>query len=501
MVGSSNRSRVWKVNSLGVAAAIVLAMFVLVIPTRSTQALPGDFVGTVAFSVPCTSGIGVGIAFDGTNLWYSCYGGPTTDLHRASTAGVVSASYDIVPGGWAGLGALSYDATRNAIWAGEGFGGPAGEPIYKIQLDAGKNVIGTTIEANVADPGFCDVDLDDGLAFDANTVANPADDVIYYSNDCATTVIRAYSVAAFPAAVFSEPPFAWGGAACYNSGLAVGGQLLYEGSDGCSHVWVEDKVTKLPSYDFTTIVPGDPTFRDEDLECDTSTFAVDVMWSKEAYAPMRAHAFEIQAGSCGIGGGVGGPDIEVEKDFRFTDVDFPQCNFGTPLPLDHGHALVDVVLHPKTGIVLNTNPGQLYGVETVTGAGITQVYMTDTFGFQFDVNPPQAPGGVTVLVHNTTAGTCTVTDLTNGPGVIITVDNTLNVVTAYVNLTVARGFALTSSEELLLFKKFEPSPDFKGTLQVFPQHFLNEVSVEAQFGEESASAGTSAQIHLRAKKG
>jgi hypothetical protein len=101
--------------------------------------------------------------------------------------------------------------------------------------------------------------------------------------------------------------FDWAGTGgCYNSGLALGNQLIFEGADGCSHVYVVDKSD--PSkvlFDFSTAVPGDPNFRDEGLTCDTKTYAAQgqqVMWSKEAYSPMRAHAFVIPAGTCGIGG-------------------------------------------------------------------------------------------------------------------------------------------------------------------------------------------------------
>jgi len=290
-----------------VLIGLVLAMAVLALTVVAYGApAVGDLVGTVNFSVLCESGLGVGIAYDGTNLWYSCYGS-VTDLYRANpTTGAVDLWYDIVPDG--GLGALSYDATRNLIWAGEGGGGPAGEPIYRIYLDAGKNVIGSDIAFDVADPNFCDINLDDGLAFDARSVADPNDDVIYYSNDCGPRPIRVYDLGGN-----LVESFAWGGAACYNSGLALGGQLLYQGSDGCSHVWVVDKTTKAAAFDFSTIVPTDLSFRDEDLECDTNTFAAlgkHVMWSVEAYdnnwsipgGNRRAHAFEIEFGSCGIGG-------------------------------------------------------------------------------------------------------------------------------------------------------------------------------------------------------
>ena len=278
-------------------AVATLAILTVVI---SAFAQPGTLVGSVTFSVDCESGIGVGIAYDGTNLWYSCYeyGFEVSklDLHRANpTTGVVSASFDIVATG--GLGALSYDATRNVIWAGEGGGGPGGGPIYRIDLDAGNNVLGSALVFSTGD--ICG--LDDGLAFDARNVADVTDDVLYYSDDCGTVIIDVYPIAG-GAPVES---FAWGGVGCYNSGLAVGGQLLYQGSDGCSHVWVVDKTTKAAAYDFSTVVAGDPNFRDEDLECDTNTFIAlgkHVMWSKEAYSPMRAHAFEIEPGTCGVGG-------------------------------------------------------------------------------------------------------------------------------------------------------------------------------------------------------
>lgn len=269
--------------------------------TSAAQAATGDYVATAHFSEPCPSGIGVGIAYDGKNLWYSCYGwGGSGDLHRADPfTGVVSASYDIVSNG--GLGALSYDATRHALWAGEG-GGGVGGAVYRIDLDPLTNaVLGSQIVFNVAVVvGLCG--LDDGLAFDANAVGDPNDDLIYYSNDCWVTTIRAFDL---NGNLVDSFPFA--GSGPHNSGLAVGGQLLYEADVFSSLALVVDKTTKALQFSFLTAVVGDPNFHPEDLECDTNTFvtaalARHVMWSKEAYAPMRAHAFEIPFGSCGVGG-------------------------------------------------------------------------------------------------------------------------------------------------------------------------------------------------------
>ncbi len=264
------------------AAAVVFS----VVFSPPASAARGDRVATVVFSSSCRSGIGVGIAYDGSNLWYSCYAS-SPDLYRADPkTGQVTASYNIA----GGLGALAYDTTRNAIWAGWG-GGNTGK-VYLIQLDENGNVQSSALKFDASVAVVCG--LDDGLAFDAQ------DDTLYISDDC-SSVIHHYSTTGTHLGQFS-----WAGSSCYNSGLAIGGNLLYEGSDGCNHVWVVDKTNPaVRVFDFPTAVSGDPNFRDEDLECDIFTFADQgkhVMWSKEAYEPMRAHAFEIDFGSCGVGG-------------------------------------------------------------------------------------------------------------------------------------------------------------------------------------------------------
>src|SRR5947209_8737154 len=92
-----------------------LLFFSVIAPLAN--AANGDLVATVHFSVTCTSGfqgLGVGIAFDGANLWYSCYQA-SPDLYRANPrTGQVTAAYTIA----GGIGALAYDAKRNALWGG-----------------------------------------------------------------------------------------------------------------------------------------------------------------------------------------------------------------------------------------------------------------------------------------------------------------------------------------------------------------------------------------------
>ena len=273
---------------------IFLYFVLLVMPVSIAFAATGDLVGSVHFDTPCSSGIGVGVAFDGTNLWYSCYTS-ATDLYKADPiTGAVLASYSLN----GGLGALAYDAGRNAIWAGWGNGADSGH-VYKIQLDGSKNFNSFFDVFTNLDPVV--VGLDDGLAFDAS------DDTLYISDDTSTTIHHLKTDGTHLG------DFSWAGSGCYNSGLAIGGDLLYQGSNGCNHVWVVDKVSKAASFDFSTVQGNDLGFRDEDLECDTNTFASSgkhVMWSVEAYdinhgpsfGDRRALAFEIPFGSCGVGG-------------------------------------------------------------------------------------------------------------------------------------------------------------------------------------------------------
>lgn len=293
-------------NHLQFVALAICALSPLV---RDAGAAPGDPVATVTFSTDCagSQGLGVGIAFDGTNLWYSCYATPT-DLHKADpVTGQVLASFNVA----GGLGALAWDSKRKKLWAGAGCAaGQDGSEIYLIDPKSGK----ATLEFKVPNgAGQC---LDDGLAYDGTS------DSIFFSPDGATN-IRHLDSTGTPLPDDNAP---WNGSGCYNSGLAIGGGLLYEGSDGCNHVWVVEKDSKEPKYDFST---GDN--RDEDLECDTVTFAGSgkhVMWSKEAYAPARAHAFEIPFGSCGVGGRPAPPPVVPTDIMAFSDGELLRTTSG-----------------------------------------------------------------------------------------------------------------------------------------------------------------------------
>jgi hypothetical protein len=268
---------------------IVVALVLLAgLASLPAQADTGDQVHETVFDVPCS--LGVGIAFDGQHLWYSCHSGSPNLFRADALTGIVDRSYD-VPDVERRVDALSYDATRNVIWAAV----PPNE-IWRIDLDANKELVAQSHYKTVND----DCSILDGLAFDARNVADPTDDVFYYSDDCWTIVIDVYDFnPGNPAPIES---FSWAGAGAHNSGLAVGGQLLFQTDMFNADVYVVDKTTKVDQFNYSVDLP-----HPEDQECDTDTFVglgKDVMWIKEAYEA-KARAFEIPRGTCGIGGVAG----------------------------------------------------------------------------------------------------------------------------------------------------------------------------------------------------
>src|SRR4051812_47890999 len=85
-------------------AAVVALVLGSVAGSPSASAANGDLVQQTNFGQSCGSGIGVGIAFDGTNLWYSCYAS-SPDLFKANPlTGAVISSYTVA----GGLGALAW---------------------------------------------------------------------------------------------------------------------------------------------------------------------------------------------------------------------------------------------------------------------------------------------------------------------------------------------------------------------------------------------------------
>ena len=205
-------------------------------------------------------------------------------------------------------------------------------------------------------------------------------------------------------------------------------------------------------------------------------------------------------------------DVAVEKDIRSTDANFTPIDpeTGAPLPAELGAVLdtahddhfgVSVQVHPKKGSVQNTNPGQLYGVLSISGPGLESLWFHDEFDDQFDVNPAQLGGGIEVVVIDAGGFATVLTDILKDVlEVEVTVDNTANTIWLNVPIEAALGRALDPGETLMIYVKFRPSPDFKGqAAPLFPDHWENWGFVDLDHDEEP-DVDAHATVHLDAKR-
>jgi hypothetical protein len=210
--------------------------------------------------------VGVGIAFDGVNLLISCYSDNTiTAVSPLNGAQVLK--YTVT--GASNLGALAWDSGRNVIWACSSFSG-----VGTI------NPVTHVFTSKFSTPGCFD-----GLAYDG------ADDSVWTSPDATGSITHTSAGGTFINTKSVSIP---------NSGIAVGGSLLFLADNGNSNIWTSPKdlsaLTKFASF----------PRRLEDMECDNISFAAQgkgAMWSIDAYDNIL-NAWEIPAGSCSFGGGI-----------------------------------------------------------------------------------------------------------------------------------------------------------------------------------------------------
>lgn len=221
--------------------------------------------------------IGVGIAFDGTNLLISCYSDNTvTAINPADGSQVAVHSIS----GASSLGALAWDNGRGLLWACSGF--------YTVgTIDLTTNVFTAAFSGDWSNGCF------DGLAYDA------ADDTIWASQDVSSHVEH-WSVTG---TLLSSTSISGLIGACGSSGIAVGGAKLYLANNGCSQIYEAAK-----DFSSSTLFASFPA-RLEDLECDNVTFVgagKAAIWSIDAYDNIL-NAWEIPTGACLFGGGGGEP--------------------------------------------------------------------------------------------------------------------------------------------------------------------------------------------------
>jgi Bacterial Ig-like domain (group 1) len=229
--------------------------------TPAAHAAPGDLLKTITTSCPGNgSGGGIGVAFDGTNILYTCAN--EAQVHFTDISGAALGSIGTLDAGGnpVSVDAIAWDSNLNTLWGGD-LDGSGNCRIWKVDTSSGAAML----QFSFTDPsGFCSAEFFDGLRVDTST------NTLYLSPDVNPT-IRHFSEAGAPLPGDPIPfstladgnctGFVFPG--CPNSGLAIGiDGVLFAGTNGFSKI-VELNPT-VPSF---LGVFASVSGRDEDLEC------------------------------------------------------------------------------------------------------------------------------------------------------------------------------------------------------------------------------------------
>lgn len=362
-------------TSIQKATSFAALATLLLLPTifaaqPAAYAVPAE--GSVLATLSGCCGAGVGVGFDGTNLYWMDFSGLT--LHKIMTNGTFVADIPITGGN---ATVISWDSTRNIFW------GASGTDIYKI-TNTGAATLAFSVAGNL--PGDCNngfgcLSLVDGINYDAS------DDSLWYSPDASQRVYHFKTDGTLLGYIDVNVPPNDMAPVCgfnYNSGVATGSTILYLGANGCNTIFKYNKTgTLLSSFSIGT-------GRTEDMECDSVTFAsqgVDAIWTKDAY-DTELIAFAVPQGTCTFGGGAapsvgkitgGGGQIDKATNFGFN----VQSN-GTLLKgqLEYQDRNATINLHSISMVSLSINPdmtkGDFTGMGTVSGNPVTfKVHVED----------------------------------------------------------------------------------------------------------------------------
>jgi hypothetical protein len=294
-----------------VSIAALAALLVLSGRPELATAAPGDPIADVITpegqGMTYQRGFGDNVGFDGQFLYYGEI--VTTVLHRIDVpppGGPTPATGHVdipITGAPGGISALSYDASRGLFWAV----GADGVSIYQL-TKAGAATLVSRIDAVSGRPGFrCEFGHVNCTI--AKIGYDGTDDTLWIAPDAFTRVYHyqtapdalghAVLIAATPFVDVDVTPNDMVAQCGWNAigGVAVGGDHLFLSVGGCPLYFEYTKTgTKLAWYPYTSGTA-------QDLECDSTSYAVAVIWIKDAWEG-RIRAYEQPtATSCLTGGG------------------------------------------------------------------------------------------------------------------------------------------------------------------------------------------------------
>ncbi len=282
-------------------ASLIGAGLTLAVLGAKVLAAPGDQVAPPGPILPvngCGAFNGVGVAYDGTNVLFTCTDEAAIRKTDTSGANLGSLATSDAGGNPVALDAIAWDSANSLIWGGDVDAGNALCRIWSVDPNTGT----ATFRFSFADPtgsGRCSVLFFDGITVDAN------DGTLWLSPDVHTEIYHyqtngtliAGDTIDFETLTAGKCPWAQGlgAAGCYNSGLAMGlDGNLFAGTAQDGKIMQLDPVTPAFLSEFSTV-----TGRDEDLECGPLVNGFETILSRD-YETGRIDLLEAPDGTCVI---------------------------------------------------------------------------------------------------------------------------------------------------------------------------------------------------------
>ena len=331
-------------NRLITIIVVVLSLSVLV--SATVLAAPGDQVSPPGPINPAAGCTGIGVAYDGINILFTCAGSAAvykTDTSGANLGSVATADSN---GSAVQLDAIAWDASEGVLWGGDLGGNQC--HIYSVDMSSGL----ATLRFSFADAhGGCGSNFSfyDGITVD------PTDNTLWLSPDIHTHIHHytkagvelAADLINFSSDTTGKCPWAqgFGNVGCWNSGLAMGldGQL-FAGTASDGKIWQIDPDT-LTYTPFAT-VGG----RDEDLECGPLTKGLETILSRD-FETGRIDLLEAPDGTCVV------TEITLDPPSAENDLTVDQNHNVTATVTVNGQPLQGV--NVKFSIVSGPNNGQV----------------------------------------------------------------------------------------------------------------------------------------------
>src|SRR4051812_14943095 len=252
-------------------AAMLLSAQAATAATAPPTTLPFNHGGTACASSSgnnLPSGMSqTGIAFDGTNLLFSCWGDTTITLISPTSGGQV-AVHHVAGNGVKAFGALAYDMTSHTLWA-------CGSYSTIATTEKNSTEVGTIdLATDTYTPRFTSKGCINGLAVD------PADGSLWASPNIASAVSHYRTNGTLWTTQDIRGLLGCPGApknstngGC-NSGIAIGGGAFYLANPQTTTKRV---FTVDPAFTESAQVLSS-SHRYEDMECDDHSFSKTVMW-------------------------------------------------------------------------------------------------------------------------------------------------------------------------------------------------------------------------------